>query len=48
MSQTVDIKELNERIEQKSAFVQTLVTGMDRVIVGQKQSPMLRIKGLAK
>lgn len=36
MSQTVDIKELNERIEQKSAFVQTLVTGMDRVIVGQK------------
>ncbi|CEA16778.1 MAG TPA: AAA domain-containing protein [Fermentimonas caenicola] len=36
MSQTVDIKELNERIERKSAFVQTLVTGMNRVIVGQK------------
>ncbi|MGI6573403.1 MAG: AAA family ATPase [Fermentimonas sp.] len=36
MSQVVDIKELNERIEQKSAFVQTLVTGMNRVIVGQK------------
>ena len=36
MSQFVDIKELNERIEQKSAFVQTLVTGMDKVIVGQK------------
>ena len=36
MSQTVDIKELNERIEQKSIFVQTLVTGMNRVIVGQK------------
>ena len=36
MSQVVDIKELNKRIEQKSAFVQTLVTGMNRVIVGQK------------
>ncbi len=36
MSQVVDIKELNERIEQKSAFVQTLVMGMNRVIVGQK------------
>ncbi len=36
MSQTVDIKELNERIERKSAFVQTLVTGMNRVIVGQR------------
>lgn len=36
MRQVVDIKELNERIEQKSTFVQTLVTGMNRVIVGQK------------
>ena len=36
MSQVVDIKGLNERIEHKSAFVQTLVTGMNRVIVGQK------------
>ncbi len=36
MSQVVDIKELNDRIEQKSVFVQTLVTGMNRVIVGQK------------
>ncbi len=36
MSQVADIKELNERIEQKSAFVQTLVTGMNGVIVGQK------------
>ena len=36
MSQVVDIKELNKRIEQKSAFVQTLVMGMNRVIVGQK------------
>ena len=32
----IDIKELNERIEQKSAFTQTLLTGMDKVIVGQK------------
>lgn len=36
MSQVVDIKELNERIEQKSGFVQTLVTGMNQTIVGQK------------
>jgi MoxR-like ATPase len=36
MSQIADIKELNERIEMKSAFVQTLVTGMNKVIVGQK------------
>jgi MoxR-like ATPase len=36
MSQVVDIKELNERIEQKSVFVQTITTGMDHVIVGQK------------
>lgn len=36
MSQVVDIKELNERIEQKSAFVTTITTGMDKVIVGQK------------
>ncbi len=36
MSQVVDIKKLNERIEQKSAFTQTLFTGMDKVIVGQK------------
>ena len=36
MNQVIDIRELNEKIEQKSAFVQTLVNGMDRVIVGQK------------
>ncbi len=36
MSQTVDIKELNAKIEQKSAFVQLLVNGMNKVIVGQK------------
>ncbi len=32
----MDIRELNIRIEQESGIVQNLVTGMDRVIVGQK------------
>lgn len=32
----VDIRELNERIESKSAFVNMLTMGMDKVIVGQK------------
>ena len=36
MSENVDIKELNERIEQQSAFVTNLIAGMDQVIVGQK------------
>ena len=36
MAESVDIRELNIRIEQQSAFVTNLVTGMDRVIVGQK------------
>ncbi len=36
MSQTVDIRELNILIEQKSSFVTDLQTGMNRVIVGQK------------
>ncbi len=36
MAQTVDIRELNERIERQSAFVDTLVMGMNRNIVGQK------------
>jgi len=36
MSQTVDIRELNELIERKSAFVETINRGMDQVIVGQK------------
>lgn len=36
MSQTVDIRELNEMIERKSAFVETINRGMDQVIVGQK------------
>lgn len=32
----VDIRELNERIESKSAFVNMITMGMDKVIVGQK------------
>lgn len=36
MSEMVDIKELSERIERQSAFVDTLVMGMNRTIVGQK------------
>jgi len=36
MAENIDIRELNIRIEQQSAFVTNLVTGMDRVIVGQK------------
>jgi len=36
MSQTVDIRELNELIERKSAFVEIINNGMDQVIVGQK------------
>ena len=35
MSQVVDIRELNELIEQKSSFVDVLTSGMNRVIVGQ-------------
>ena len=36
MSENVDIRELNERIEKHSAFVTNLMAGMDQVIVGQK------------
>lgn len=36
MAEAIDIRELNIRIEQESAFVTNLTTGMDRVIVGQK------------
>ena len=36
MSENIDIKELNERIERQSAFVTNLMAGMDQVIVGQK------------
>lgn len=36
MGQSIDIRELNERIERHSAFVDTVVMGMNRNIVGQK------------
>jgi MoxR-like ATPase len=36
MDQIIDIRELNERIEKQSAFVDALVMGMDKVIIGQK------------
>ncbi|MDO4819526.1 MAG: MoxR family ATPase [Prevotella sp.] len=34
--ENIDIRELNVRIEQQSAFVTNLTTGMNQVIVGQK------------
>ena len=37
MAESIDIRELNERIERQSGFVTNLVTGMNQVIVGQKQ-----------
>ena len=36
MADSIDIRELNLRIEQQSAFISNLTMGMDRVIVGQK------------
>ena len=36
MAEMIDIRELNMRIEQQSGFITNLVTGMNRVIVGQK------------
>ncbi|MDR0844389.1 MAG: AAA family ATPase [Tannerella sp.] len=36
MYQTVDIRELNERIENNSSFVNMITMGMNQVIVGQK------------
>jgi len=36
MAESIDIRELNERIERQSAFVTNLTKGMDQVIVGQK------------
>lgn len=36
MAESVDIRELNIKIEQNSAFVTNLVTGMNQVVVGQK------------
>ena len=36
MSEAIDIREISVRIEQQSAFVNSLTMGMDKVIVGQK------------
>ncbi|MDD4609220.1 MAG: AAA family ATPase [Bacteroidaceae bacterium] len=36
MAESIDIRALNERIEEKSTFVTNIMTGMDQVIVGQK------------
>ena len=36
MAESIDIRELNERIERQSAFVTNLTTGKDQIIVGQK------------
>ena len=36
MTENIDIRELNIRIEQQSSFITNLTIGMDRVIVGQK------------
>ena len=36
MAESVDIRELNALIEQQSGFVNTLLRGMEQVIVGQK------------
>ena len=36
MAEAIDIRELNERIAQQSAFVTNLTTGMNQVIVGQR------------
>ncbi|KAA6346387.1 ATPase RavA [termite gut metagenome] len=36
MAESIDIRELNERIERHSTFVINLTKGMDQIIVGQK------------
>ena len=36
MAESIDIRELNARIQEQSNFVTNIMTGMDQVIVGQK------------
>lgn len=36
MAESIDIRELNERIERQSSFITNLTTGMNQAIVGQK------------
>ncbi len=47
MAETIDIRELNERIERQSAFVTNLTTGMDQIIVGQKASGRVTVNRIA-
>lgn len=46
MAEAVDIRELNERIGQQSAFISNLVTGLDQVIVGQRHLVEALLVGL--
>ena len=46
MSEVINIKELNERIERESVFVDTLRTEMGKVIVGQSHLVDTRLIGL--
>ena len=46
MAESIDIRELNERIERQSAFVTNLTTGMAHIIVGQKHLVELLLIGL--
>ena len=36
MNQTINLRELDERIKEQSSFVDSLIMGMDSTIVGQK------------
>ena len=41
MAESIDIRELNERIERQSAFVTNLTTGMDQIIVHDIEIPKI-------
>lgn len=41
MSESIDIRELNARIEQQSAFVTNITAGMSHVIVGQDRKSVV-------
>ena len=36
MAESIDIRELNQRIEKQSSFITDLTVGMNQVIVGQR------------
>ena len=44
LSQPINIKELNERIEKESAFVDLINLEMSKVIVGQKNMDLKSIQ----